>query len=90
MHAQPNIGCWSTKEGFPVVTSKKYDVNMLGLLNGMQAVLPPMIVSKTNTLMGSYHTSINLTYIFIQNAVFPRSFLLSFIDVIKVGTSNKP
>lgn len=90
MHAQPNIGCWSTKEGFPVVTSKKYDVNMLGLLNGMQAVLPSMIVSKTNTLMGSYHTSINLRYIFIQNAVFPRSFLLSFIDVIKVGTSNKP
>ncbi|TKC15595.1 hypothetical protein CQB03_26735 [Bacillus paranthracis] len=37
-----------------------------------------------------YPTSINLTYIFIQNAVFPRSFLLSFIDVIKVGTSNKP
>ncbi|QWH81809.1 hypothetical protein EXW46_02015 [Bacillus mycoides] len=35
-------------------------------------------------------TSINLTYIFIQNVVFPRSFLLSFIDVIKVGTSNKP
>ncbi|MCB5894970.1 hypothetical protein, partial [Bacillus cereus] len=60
MHAQPNIGCWSTKEGFPVVTSKKYDVNMLGLLNGMQAVLPPMIVSKTNTLMGSYHITINL------------------------------
>ncbi|OOZ92351.1 hypothetical protein BHL49_07945 [Bacillus cereus] len=43
-----------------MVTSKKYDVNMLGLLNGMQAVLPSMIVSKTNTLMGSYHTSINL------------------------------
>ncbi|OKO50675.1 hypothetical protein ABH17_028455 (plasmid) [Bacillus toyonensis] len=28
--------------------------------------------------MGYRHTSINLTYIFIQNAVFPRSFLLSF------------
>ena len=40
--------------------------------------------------MGWDPTSINLTYIFIQNAVFPRSFLLSFIDVIKVGTSNKP
>ncbi|QWG47917.1 hypothetical protein EXW31_27265 (plasmid) [Bacillus mycoides] len=40
--------------------------------------------------MWCYPTSINLTYIFIQNAVFPRSFLLSFIDVIKVGTSNKP
>ncbi|PDY37797.1 hypothetical protein COO17_22500 [Bacillus wiedmannii] len=40
--------------------------------------------------MWRYPTSINLTYIFIQNAVFPRSFLLSFIDVIKVGTSNKP
>ncbi|WP_207621838.1 hypothetical protein, partial [Bacillus mycoides] len=25
--------------------------------------------------MGYRHTSINLTYIFIQNAVFPRSFL---------------
>ncbi|KMQ00415.1 hypothetical protein TU68_23935 [Bacillus cereus] len=43
-----------------MVTSKKYDVNMLGLLNGMQAGLPPMIVSKTNTLMGSYHIAINL------------------------------
>ena len=50
-----------SKEGFPVVTSKKYDVNMLGLLNGMQAVLPSMIVSKTNTLMGSYHIAIKLT-----------------------------
>ncbi|HDR7767929.1 MULTISPECIES: hypothetical protein [Bacillus cereus group] len=44
-----------------MVTSKKYDVNMLGLLNGMQAVLPSMIVSKTNTLMGSYHIAIKLT-----------------------------
>jgi len=43
--------------------------------------------------MGYRHTSINLRYIFIQNAVFPYSFLLSFIDFIdfiKVGISNKP
>ncbi|QWH18221.1 hypothetical protein EXW62_14450 [Bacillus mycoides] len=48
--------------------------------------------SSSARLMGMwrYPTSINLTYIFIQNAVFPRSFLLSFIDVLKVGTSNKP
>ncbi len=37
-----------------------------------------------SAIRGRQHTSINLTYIFIQNAVFPRSFLLSFIDVIKV------
>ncbi|QWH15488.1 hypothetical protein EXW38_30340 (plasmid) [Bacillus mycoides] len=46
--------------------------------------------SRDTCKKGYRHTSINLTYIFIQNAVFPRSFLLSFIDVIKVGTSNKP
>ncbi|KAA0760596.1 hypothetical protein DT250_24155 [Bacillus sp. AR2-1] len=39
---------------------------------------------------GYRHTSINLRYIFIQNAVFSYSFLLSFIDFIKVGISNKP
>ncbi|MDR4138647.1 hypothetical protein CN498_29555 [Bacillus thuringiensis] len=37
-----------------------------------------------------YPTSINLSYIFIKNAVFSYSILLSFIDVIKVGISNKP
>lgn len=40
--------------------------------------------------MGYCHTPINLRNIFIQNAVFSRSILLSFIDVIKVGISNKP
>ncbi|MBC2686416.1 aminotransferase class III-fold pyridoxal phosphate-dependent enzyme [Bacillus toyonensis] len=35
--------------------------------------------------MGSCHTSINLRYIFIKNAFFPCSFLLSFMDFIKVG-----
>ncbi|QWG62342.1 hypothetical protein EXW60_15500 [Bacillus mycoides] len=39
---------------------------------------------------GYAHTSINLRYLFIQNVVFSRSLLLSFIDSIKVGTSNKP
>ncbi|PEC56475.1 hypothetical protein COE20_14040 [Bacillus cereus] len=44
------------------------------------------------SLMGmwQYPTSINLRYIFKQNAVFPYSFLLSFVDFIKVGISNKP
>jgi hypothetical protein len=37
-----------------------------------------------------YPTSINLRYLFIQNVFFSRSLLLSFIDSIKVGTSNKP
>ncbi|MES1049649.1 hypothetical protein FOA24_09460 [Bacillus thuringiensis] len=38
----------------------------------------------------SFFTSINLRYIFKQNAVFPYSFLLSFVDFIKAGISNKP
>ncbi|PFM28189.1 hypothetical protein COJ43_30920 [Bacillus cereus] len=41
-------------------------------------------------VMWCYPTSINLRYIFIQNAVFSRIILLSFIDVIKVDISNKP
>ncbi|PEC37085.1 hypothetical protein COL48_28995 [Bacillus toyonensis] len=40
--------------------------------------------------MGRYPTSINLRYIFIQNVFFPYSFLLSFLDFIKVDISNKP
>ncbi|PEX81491.1 hypothetical protein CN450_24515 [Bacillus cereus] len=49
-------------------------------------------VIKNLSLMGMwrYPISINLRYLFIQNVVFSRSLLLSFIDSIKVGTSNKP
>ncbi|GIX60521.1 hypothetical protein BPADB04_55510 [Bacillus paranthracis] len=40
--------------------------------------------------MWRYPTSINLRDIFKQNVVFLYNFLLSFIDFIKVGISNKP
>ena len=41
-------------------------------------------------ILGYRHTSINLRDIFKQNVVFLYNFLLSFIDFIKVGISNKP
>ncbi|MGH0613051.1 hypothetical protein ACQVPR_30285, partial [Bacillus cereus] len=40
--------------------------------------------------MWRYPTSINLRDIFKQNVVFSYNFLLSFVDFIKVGISNKP
>ncbi|PRT27756.1 hypothetical protein C6359_28110 [Bacillus wiedmannii] len=39
---------------------------------------------------GFCHTSINLKYMFIQRLIFPCNFLLSFIDILKIGISNKP
>ncbi|EDZ49082.1 hypothetical protein BCAH1134_C0678 (plasmid) [Bacillus cereus AH1134] len=45
---------------------------------------------KEEHILGSHHTSINLRDIFKQNVVFLYNFLLSFIDFIKVGISNKP
>ncbi|PGV24586.1 hypothetical protein COD93_27075 [Bacillus cereus] len=38
--------------------------------------------------MWCYPTSINLRYIFKQNAVFPYSFLLSFVDFYKYWTKR--